>query len=337
MLMKPILSILVPTFNRAFFLERLLSEVEIQLNDCHSQGEVEVLVADNASEDLTPQVLDKFTSRNATWKTFVNSTNIGADANMLKLLSESHGSYRWIIGDDDIPAPGVLSYILNLVTALAPSLIYLPSAWYPDISAIKVNPVSKCSYKALSGIKAAEDLHIWVTFISSWVFSADQLFSGLSTMEVIAAGKGTFFIQLGWILPLLNCPQSTIITAQNPAILATSGNTGGYAILRAFVVNYPTLVCKYTSSFTRIRLALIGRPLMYYIPKLILSVRLAEKYRDSGETAGLLSKSFKLLWFYPSFWLLCIPAFFIPLKVVRFLRFSIWHIKGMFQRIRSRF
>jgi glycosyltransferase involved in cell wall biosynthesis len=317
--MKPILSILVPTFNRACYLERLLSEVEIQLNDCHIQGDVEVLVADNASGDLTSQVLDKFSRRNATWKTFKNSTNIGADANMLKLLAESHGSYRWIIGDDDLPAPGVLSYILNLITSLAPSLIYLPSAWHPDISTIKLDPVSKYNYQSLSSLKAAEDLHIWITFISSWVFSADQLFSGLSTMELIAAAQGTYFIQLGWILPLMNCPQSTILTARTPAILATSGNTGGYAILRVFIVNYPSLVCKYTSSFTRIRLALIGKALRSYMPRLIVSVRLGKAYRNWSDTAGIFSDSLKFLWYYPSFWLLCLPALFIPVKLIQFI------------------
>lgn len=330
--MKPILSILVPTFNRAYFLERLLSGIEMQLRECCQERDVEVAISDNASEDLTLQVLDRFSRRNKSWMVIKNSANLGADANMLKLLSKSSGSFKWVIGDDDLPAPGLLPYILNLILGQSPSLIYLPSVWSPDISTLKIDSVPSYSYRCISGLGVACELNIWVTFVSSWVFNADQLFAGLSSMEQISSGQGTSFIQLGWILPLLTYPQSTIFIAQNPAILATSGNTGGYSILRAFLVNYPGLVCKYTPGFTRIRLALIGKALRSYMPRLILSVRLGKAYRNSGDNAGIFSDSFKLLWYYPSFWLLCLPALLAPVGLIQFILSLVSAVKRIFQK-----
>jgi glycosyltransferase involved in cell wall biosynthesis len=334
--MRPILSILVPTFNRASFVERLLSEIEIQLHECERGTHVEVAIGDNASDDATCHILASFSERNTRWKIFQNTSNLGAEGNILNLLAETHGKYRWIIGDDDLPAPGLLSYILGTVLSQSPSLIYLPSAWSPDILSLKTNPALQYGYHSLSSLTVARKLNIWVTFLSAWVFNSDQLFTGLSTMELISVGQGSSFIQLGWILPLLTCPQSRIFTLNQPCILATSGNTGGYAILSSFLVNYPRLVISHTTGLFRMRLALIGRPLRNYIPKLILSVRLGKTYRDSGQDAEVFSHCVKLLWYFPSFWLLCIPSFFIPLKLVRFLRSSIGRIKGRFQRIRRR-
>jgi glycosyltransferase involved in cell wall biosynthesis len=55
--MRPILSVLVPTFNRASFVERLLSEIEIQLHECERGTHVEVAIGDNASDDATCHIL----------------------------------------------------------------------------------------------------------------------------------------------------------------------------------------------------------------------------------------------------------------------------------------
>lgn len=334
--MRPLLSVLIPTFNRAIFLEGLLIDLERQLCAQEAALGVEILISDNASTDNTSQVLQKFYARNPAWRIIQHSVNLGPDANMIHLIVESQGSYRWIIGDDDRPFPGLIRHLLKLLRGDSPSLIYLPSLWAPDISAIHPEPINSLSCRQSSSLNCARELHIWTTFLSSWIFSADQLFAGLSTIQSISSGQGSFFVQLGWILPLLTCPQSRIFILDQPCILATSGNTGGYAILSSFLVNYPRLVISHTPGFIRMRLALIGRPLKYYIPKLILSVRLGEMYRDAGQVAGLFSHCVKLLWYYPSFWLLCIPSFFIPLKVVRFLRFSIGQLKRKSQRIKRR-
>ena len=123
--MKPLLSILVPTYNRASFLERLLLELERQTGTQDSALEVEILIGNNASTDNTSRLLQQFQGRNPKWKIIQNSANLGPDANMVHLIAEARGSYRWIIGDDDCPFPGLIVHILKLLRSDRPSLIYL--------------------------------------------------------------------------------------------------------------------------------------------------------------------------------------------------------------------
>lgn len=333
--MRPLLSVLIPTFNRAIFLEGLLIDLERQLCAQEAALGVEILISDNASTDNTSQVLQKFYARNPAWRIFQHSVNLGPDANMIHLIVESQGSYRWIIGDDDRPFPGLIGHILKLLRSDRPSLIYLPSLWRPNISDIHPEPINILSSRKLNNLNCARELHIWTTFLSSWVFSADQLFAGLSSIKLISSGQGSFFVQLGWILPLLTCPQSHIVIVESPAILATSGNTGGYAILRSFLINYPRLVSQYTRGFPRIRLALIGMALRSYMPSLIAAVRVGKTYSNADDTAGLFAKSIKLLWYFPSYWLLCLPALFLPVVLIKYPLYARSVIKKILQSPRS--
>jgi len=319
--MKPVLSILIPTFNRAGLLSRLLGEIEDQLDAVSgSEQSVEVLIGNNASEDDTQFVIDAYISRNQLWTGFQHVHNQGADANILHLLNSSHGSFRWIIGDDDLPIPGLLPYLVGMLASQTPSLVYLPSRWLPDISAVDVPPVSNLNVQPLLSLDVSKTVNIWITYISSWIFNADQLLSGLNTMEQIAEGKGTYFIQLGCILPLLVSPKSCILVAKETCIMATSGNTGGYGVLEAFMVNYPMLVNLYTRRSLRIRMALIGRAVRSYLPRLISSVRTSNAYHDSGDSSDVAFKSLKVLWLYPGYWFLCLPLLLLPAKWILNLR-----------------
>ena len=334
--MKPLLSILVPTYNRAILLERLIHELEQQLSDQHCSGLVEVLIADNASDDTTSQILNYYSNRNRSWTVIRHATNIGPEANMLSLIVASTGSYRWVIGDDDLPWPGLLAHIIELLRSNSPSLVYLPSEWAPDISTINPVPIQNLHVEQCSSLKCARDLNIWVTFISSWIFSADQLFSGLATVQTISSGMGTYFLPLGWILPFFVYPKSRILVVDRPCILATSGNTGGYAILQAFMVNYPRLVHSYTCGFLRVRHALIGKSLRSYMPSLIMSVRLGNSFYNAGDSKGVLTQSIKFLWRYPDFWLFSIPALLCPVKLVQTLRSCKAIAKRRLQKVQSR-
>ena len=123
--MNPLLSILVPTFNRVSFLEGLLLELESQLCGQDPSLDAEVLIGNNASTDKTSCLLQQFYGRNSEWRVIQHSANLGPNANILHLIAESHGSYRWIIGDDDCPFPGLIGHILKLLRSDRPSLIYL--------------------------------------------------------------------------------------------------------------------------------------------------------------------------------------------------------------------
>lgn len=90
-------SIIIPTFNRANYLEEAISSALAQ-----DYENLEVIVSDNASTDNTEQVVKLF-ARNSKLKYFRNTENIGMVGNWHKAIFElCTGEWFLILSDDDI-------------------------------------------------------------------------------------------------------------------------------------------------------------------------------------------------------------------------------------------
>jgi glycosyltransferase involved in cell wall biosynthesis len=100
---KPLLTIAVPTFNRASCLRELLSLLADQLKD---QPRVELIISDNASPDETPAVVQEFIANGLRVRYLRNTKNIGPDANFLQCFEQASGKHIWLFGDDDLVTPG---------------------------------------------------------------------------------------------------------------------------------------------------------------------------------------------------------------------------------------
>ena len=97
-----LLSICIPTYNRANFLRSCLSAIMIQITE---DLPVEILISDNCSPDNTQDII-KFYSTCPKIRSFKQIENIGPLKNILNLVkNHARGEFCWIIGDDD--------YILN--------------------------------------------------------------------------------------------------------------------------------------------------------------------------------------------------------------------------------
>ena len=298
-----------------------------QIKESDTSEIVEVLISDNASPDNTKSIIEYHLSGNSNFSGVRHSSNIGAESNLISLLERASSKFFWFIGDDDFPVAGLIRHVTSQLIEISPSLLYLPSAWAPDISSIDIDHSKELLFAPNSPLEVAQNLHIWITFISSWIFNADQAFSSPSVFRQIVSLKGSNFPQLGWILPLLLQPQSSILAANRTCILATSGNTGGYSILSTFLIGYPKIVNSYAQSAPHIRFALVGNSLKSHLPRLIISLRQGRSFWDAGESTGVFFKSLRLLWFYPYYWLFCVPSFLVPLGIIRVLAFGFKKLK----------
>jgi glycosyltransferase involved in cell wall biosynthesis len=95
---RVVLSVCLPTFNRARYLECLLKDLAEHLPRLGFS--YELLVGDNASEDDTQEVVNRY-SNALNLRYFRRPTNIGGQANLNQLFESASGEYLVYVADDD--------------------------------------------------------------------------------------------------------------------------------------------------------------------------------------------------------------------------------------------
>jgi len=93
---SPLVSVGIPTFNRADLLVKCLNSVLQQ-----SYENIEVIVSDNMSSDSTPDVCLEFMNQDQRVKTYRQTANIGGALNFDYVRRKSKGEYFMLLGDDD--------------------------------------------------------------------------------------------------------------------------------------------------------------------------------------------------------------------------------------------
>ncbi|MGH2415704.1 MAG: glycosyltransferase family 2 protein, partial [Brasilonema sp.] len=111
--MTRLLTIAIPTYNRASFVEQQLTWLAKAIEGFES--ECEVLICDNCSEDSTQEIIKKWEPvfNNTTFRSHRNSENIGLMRNLAYCLKSATSKYVWVIGDDDPIHELALAYVIN--------------------------------------------------------------------------------------------------------------------------------------------------------------------------------------------------------------------------------
>ena len=108
---SPLLTIAIPTWNRAAFLALNLKRLSQEGRNLW--GQIEVLVSDNGSSDDTPQVVSQAIAAGMPVRYIKNSENRGSDANIAQCFNLASGKYVLIMGDDDLFVDGALNILLK--------------------------------------------------------------------------------------------------------------------------------------------------------------------------------------------------------------------------------
>ncbi|HEY1173721.1 MAG TPA: glycosyltransferase family 2 protein [Verrucomicrobiae bacterium] len=105
---QPLLTISIPTYNRAKLLEARLLELLPQV-----VPEVELIVCNDGSTDETVQVCEKYRNQGVLY--YENKVNMGLSRNMLSAFENARGKWLWTLGDDDGVLPDAVGRILLLL------------------------------------------------------------------------------------------------------------------------------------------------------------------------------------------------------------------------------
>lgn len=120
----PLLSICIPTYNRAPYLKELLDSIVCQFNDPEIYNHVEIIISDNASEDNTAEMVAEYQKKYKNIRYSRNKENIGAIRNILTVSGLSTGEYLWVFSDDDLHTGESLKTVIEFIKKNTADLIF---------------------------------------------------------------------------------------------------------------------------------------------------------------------------------------------------------------------
>jgi glycosyltransferase involved in cell wall biosynthesis len=202
-----VLSVCIPTMNRASYLRELLSAYAHQIIEGGIEpGQVAFYVSDNASTDETPEVFREFAKKIPQAFYSRNPVNIGGDGNNIQVRSLAKGKYLWVIGDDEILCDKGLSTVLGLIHKHNPGLILAFNSRYDlKVPAPQVFP----DYRAFALDCLRHNVHALAehTLVSSNIFRAD-CYDAAYAKETM---KTSFPHMFGMIRPLMQNKASVVL------------------------------------------------------------------------------------------------------------------------------
>jgi glycosyltransferase involved in cell wall biosynthesis len=139
--MNKLLTIAIPTYNRADLLDKQLTWLSQAIKGFES--ECEILVSDNCSTDHTQSIISKWQNifTNITFKSNKNPENIGVMRNIFHCLSSATTKYVWTIGDDDPIQERAVAYVINKIKNIDDlSLLFLNFSGRNKITGEAVHP-----------------------------------------------------------------------------------------------------------------------------------------------------------------------------------------------------
>jgi abequosyltransferase len=150
-----ILSICIPTLNRALYLKKNLNRLISIIDELNIIDKIEIVVSDNNSEDSTNSVLNEFKnlySKRYNLLFWRQETRLVMQENLLFVVSKAQAKYFMWLGDDDFINKDYLSNSLDAIINKNVGLI-LPSYKFINNEGVLLNGGRDLN------LKIAESIH----------------------------------------------------------------------------------------------------------------------------------------------------------------------------------
>lgn len=218
---RPLLSICIPTYNRAGFLRECLSSINPEELD----GRVEVVVSDNASTDDTLAVLDAFQATHPL-RYIVQPENLGPDRNFDAVVAEARGEYCWLLGSDDVVQPGGVSALVAALISCQTDIVQFGYV-QGDLqlraqhrAAPPAGPVETSPQGLAAHLAAQPNMSLLFTFISAYAFRRSVW---IDRQSLIRSWFGSYYIQM-YAMHSALASGATLAAINECLVVARGGN-----------------------------------------------------------------------------------------------------------------
>lgn len=312
MINQPMLTISVPTYNRAEYLdlclERICEEIDGLSADQHHL--VRVCVADNGSTDDTPNIVSRYQGRlDEKFEAVRTSDNKGMDFNFTRCYELAKTPYVWLIGDDDVILPGGLKKVLDVLIKNEIDLLYVNNYWFKDSYSQKPNRGERHGISIfVDPLEFTRRTNVMLTYLSGLIVRSGV---GLSYRSELA---GSNLVQLSWVLPLLRDGKCFAII-EDWVVAAKEANTGGYGLIKVFGTNLQRITNMILKDKPELAKAIENGTIVNFFPGFVLELRGgSSNFKDKDMAVGL-KQVFCDNWRYYAF---LVPLIVMPLCLSKY-------------------
>lgn len=229
------LSICIPTFNRAHFLDQALESITNSLTE-ETQSQVEIVISNNASTDNTVEIIASYQQKmpKLNWNIVHQLSNIGS-INIVIVTKYATGKYIWIISDDDIVNESSIECILQILAQKhdVKSLI-LEYSTFQENPFTRKRVLLKTNTKILDKDQALLMLSTNITFLSILVFENKNL-------KIDQAINNSSHLPQCYLFAN-QISQGQVAHLSGISIYVRENNSGGYNFFQVFVTQFEDLL-----------------------------------------------------------------------------------------------
>jgi acetyltransferase-like isoleucine patch superfamily enzyme/glycosyltransferase involved in cell wall biosynthesis len=232
-----VLSICIPTYNRASFLQQTLASIVSQQAFIDSD-EVEVVISDNCSPDETEAVAARFV---AAWpgkvRYFRHDPGIPADENFAAVLSHGRGQFLKLHNDNLQIRDGSIAEIVKVIKVTAAEQ---PVIFFTNGNMNAGNPIE--TQASLS------DFVRRVSYFSTWIGGFGIWRSQFAAMPDFGRAARLQLVQADVLFRLMAAGKRAIVLYEHYFVGMHVPKKGGYNIAQVFGQNYLSLLKPYVEA-----------------------------------------------------------------------------------------
>lgn len=306
------LTISIPTYNRAKYLDLCLQRISEEIDSLNEVQRklIEVHVSDNGSTDDTPIVVSRYQERfGKKFEAVRTSDNMGMDFNFARCYELAKTPYVWLVGDDDIILPGGFKKVLDVLIGNEIDLLYVNNYWFQNDYTEKPKKKEKLgTLRFNSPLDFARRTNVMLTYLSGLIVRSGV---GLNYRSELA---GSNLVQLSWVLSLLRDGKHFAII-EDWVVAAKGSNSGGYGLVKVFGNNLVKITNDILQDRPAIARAIQNGTIVNFFPGFILEFRKGSSTFSDKDMATGLKEAFGGNW---RFLVFLAPLIRLPLFIAAY-------------------
>jgi acetyltransferase-like isoleucine patch superfamily enzyme len=233
----PLLSICIPTFNRAEILKKTL---ECLTSDPYFQKSdlVEIVISDNCSTDHTSAVVKNYAELFPNKITYHRTSHDLIDGNFEAVLRKGRGIFRKLQNDSFGIQTGLLESLVKVISSLKEKK---PVVFF-------VNEVPKSDEETLQNFNSLDGFLAAVSYKCTWIGGFGIWADDLNKLTDFSRALHLKLTQTDVLLRMVAQKKHAVVIQELMQPCFLSGRKGGYNIAEVFGANYLSILKEHVTS-----------------------------------------------------------------------------------------